>query len=128
VFTPAGSAASAGRASCAPWPTNWSPRPNPRGRGGPQGEGVRWNGQDLLIGRALWDAVGQPQRVSFEFAGDVTRILPDDEGAYRVRAGGRTVPHIGCVRAARFGEWAEGWRPGMVQGRAIVFAADATRP
>ena len=104
------------------------PRPSPGGPLGPRGEGLRWNGRDLLIGRALWDAIGQPRHVSFEFAGELTRIIPDDAGEYRVRRSGHGVPRIGCIRAARFGEWAEGWRPGDVQGRAIVFRADATRP
>ncbi len=96
--------------------------------GGPAGEGVRWNGTDLLIGRALWRALDSPPRISFEFAGATTRIIADEDGEYGVRHHGRAVPRVRCIRAARFGAWAEGWRPGEVRGRAIVFEADATRP
>ena len=35
----------------------------PRGHGGPAGDGIRWNGADLLIGYALWQAIGRSARV-----------------------------------------------------------------
>ena len=95
--------------------------------GGPAGSGVRWNGADLLIGRTLWRGIDEATRVSFEFAGDLTRIRADPDGDYKVRFVGDGAARIGCIRAWRIGQWGEGWRPGHVKGRAIIFEIEATR-
>ena len=99
----------------------------PRGHGGPAGEGIRWNGWDLLIGYALWQAIGEAPRVSFEFAGSTTRIVPDPEGAYRIRWAKRSCARISCGRVWNQAQWAEGWRPATVEHGAIVFDIEATQ-
>ena len=94
------------------------------GHGAPAGCGIRWNGRDLLIGKVLWDAVGQPRHVHFAFSGTTTRIVPDPEGDYTISAGPSR--HIGCIRALHIGQWAKGWRPGWIDGGAIYFDIEAT--
>jgi len=97
----------------------------PHGVGGPAGIGLRWTGTDLLIGRALWRAVGEPARVSFIFEGGKTGVLANADGEHRIRVHGRGVPRISCARVAHQGGWEIGWRPRNVQGRVIWFASDA---
>ena len=99
----------------------------PRGHGGPAGEGIRWNGADRRIGYALWQAIGEAPRVSFEFVGSTTRIIPDADGAYRIRWARRRCARISCARLCHQAQWAEGWRPGRIERGAIVVDIEATR-
>ena len=98
--------------------------------GGPLGAGVRWTGKHLLIGRAVYQALGEPRSIRFEIAGTTTRIipLPTDEGEYLVTEKPGMTPRATCRQASQRGKWERGWHPVEIEDGTAVFQARAARP
>lgn len=48
------------------------------------GEGIRWTGRHLILGRALWRAIGEPHQVAAEVNGTTTRLRADPDGELHV--------------------------------------------
>ena len=97
--------------------------------GGPLGAGVRWTGKHLLIGRAVYQALGEPRSIHFEITGTTTRIvpLPTDEGEYLVTEKPGMTPRASCRRASKQGGWERGWHPVVIENGTAVFQAGAVK-